>query len=568
MQKNKYIVVIQSTLLALIGLGLVVQSILRFIDQHFRFVHLRQVDPFGVSAGLILTVIGLVIIYLVPYLYQRRKIAHIMAIVLMLAACVMIILEHRKALILLWLLIVFLGWMLLSYRLYRIKSDLVSLRIGVRIALLVAGSGFAYGCIGILLLGPAAFHHHFTVIEAATLCVQVLFTFRDVSLPTNEAELLINSLNVIGGVVFILTVTSLFKPVRFAFVTSNQDRDQVKKVLDQSSVSSEDYFKLWPRDKHYYFSPSRSSFLAYKTAGHSAIILGDPSGKKSEFTQLVKDFSHFVSLNGWQVAVVNATDLSAKVYKNIGLNKLFIGNEAVIDIKDFVEHTSRSKHFRYANNKAANEGLSVEHWVTISDEQMHSLKQVSDEWLSRRGRKEYTFFMGYFDQTYMRNGTVMVLKQHNQVIAYINCIPTFLEYEASIDHLRFSPSAPPVSMHFLLAELTKYLHLSGKRTLNIGLAPLSGIETQPNQSRVAGSILKLVKKIGNRLYSFKGVEQFKGKSSPQWYPRYIYYTGTLASLATLTRDIDRASRFSRNDRSKIIGIFVLVVIVLIIIQFL
>jgi phosphatidylglycerol lysyltransferase len=123
-------------------------------------------------------------------------------------------------------------------------------------------------------------------------------------------------------------------------------------------------------------------------------------------------------------------------------------------------------------------------------------------------------------------------------------------------------------MHFLLAKLIEHLHESGKVSLNIGLAPLSGIENHPDQSRVAGNILKIVKKVANRLYSFKGVEQFKGKSSPIWHPRYLYYTGTLAALASLTGDLDRASRFKVKDRTKLIGLIVLFALVFIIIQFL
>ena len=568
MQKTKYIVTAQSALIAVIGLGLVIQSIFRFIDQHLRFAHLNVIDPFGVSSGLILTIIGLTLTYLTPYIYQRRKVAYIASLGLAITGLCVMILEHRRAILLLLLLAIFIVWMLCSYHLYKVKSDLVSLRAGVRIALVVAAIGFIYGWIGILLLGSVGFHHHFSLGEAATVTFQVLFTLQDVVAPTLQGELLINSLNIIGMLVFILIATSLFKPVRFALAPRKSDRARVMQILTASSISSEDYFKLWPNDKHYYFSSSRDSFLAYKTAGRTAIILGDPSGKKSEFKQLVDDFFEFVRLNGWQIAIINATPRSNSVYKNHHLHKLFIGNEAIIDIGDFMSHTLRSKHFRYAYNRAKKEKLVVELWDAITDQQMKSLKRVSDAWLSQRGRKEYTFIMGYFDPAYLRTGTVMVLKQHDQVIAYINCIPSFLEHQASLDHLRFIPGSPSVSMHFLLAQLITYLHASGKSSLNIGLAPLSGIEDQTDQSLLASSMLKILKKIGNQLYSFKGVEQFKSKSSPVWHPRYLYYGGTLASLTILTRDLDRASRFIIKDRPRIIGLLLFFLLGLLIIQFL
>jgi lysylphosphatidylglycerol synthetase-like protein (DUF2156 family) len=73
----------------------------------------------------------------------------------------------------------------------------------------------------------------------------------------------------------------------------------------------------------------------------------------------------------------------------------------------------------------------------------------------------------------------------------------------------------------------------------------------------------LLKRFGNRFYSFRGVEQFKGKFQPLWHPRYLYYSGNITSLGKTVQDIEQASRLSSslsNKRKTIGGIIIFLII--------
>lgn len=564
--KNRYIVHLQSALLAFIGFGLVAQSIVQFINGHVRHAHLILPNLFGISSSIVLTLIGLVLLYLVPFVYKRREIAFILATAFSIFAIILGVFQRHQPVFLMALLFATVVWLILSRRLYTVKSDQVRLWFGVRVALAVATVGLLYGWAGFMLLGPREFHQHFAVYEGLVMSVRAVLTLQDISTPTLQAEIFIHSLDAIGGLMYILVVTSLFQPVRFALSLNRHDAQVAEAILERSSTSSEDYFKLWPNDKHYYFSPTFRSFLAYKPSGQTVVVLGDPSGDAREFAQLVKQFRAFVMSNGWRLAIINGTEISEQLYKEVVFDKLFIGNEAIITTADYMKHTIRSKHFRYVYNKANREGLIVEQWKELDDERIRQLKGVSDAWLQHGGRKEFTFFMGYFDPGYLRSGSVMVLKQRDHVIAYISVLKTFTNDAASIDHLRVTPGSPSVAMHFLLGRTIELLHAQGKTTVNIGLAPLSGIEERNDQPL----LLKLVKKLGGRYYSFEGVEQFKSKSQPVWHERYLYYTGGLVALPGIVRDIERASRpFGEiGQRQRIVAGIALLIIVIVIIQFL
>jgi phosphatidylglycerol lysyltransferase len=569
MIKNRYITTLQSILVLLIGLGLVIQPAIGLIRDHFGNRYTATTNPYVINASQILMIIGFLMIYLAFYLYSRRKVAYIASIILIVCVLSISLFMRHKVAGMLVLEAISLTWMLGSRRFYQVKSDLVRMAFGVRISLLIGIAAFVYVVVGLLLLGKGAFHHHFSLQEAAIASFQTLFTFNDIDTPTTQATVFVYFANIISIVLYVLIIGSLFKPVRFALGSNKSDKKRVFEILQKTSTSSEDYFKLWPDDKHYYFSSTRDSFLAYKTSGKTAIILGDPGGNVEEFKQLISHFNEFVSLNGWHVAAINVTSISEGIYKQEGLNELFVGNEAIITIADYVMYTTRSKHFRYINNVAQRDGLTVEYWETIDDAKVRLLKGVSDSWLSHGGRKEYTFFMGYFDPMYLKACSVMVLKQGGAVVGYINVLPSFIKNEASIDHFRARPGISSASMHFLLKELIDFLSRQGKTSLNIGFAPLSGIEIRDGKRPTVEKLLKILKKFGNRYYSFKGVEQFKGKFQPVWHPRNLYYSGNVTSLTVIVSDIERASRLfsERSKRRKVIGSIIVFLVIAATVQF-
>jgi phosphatidylglycerol lysyltransferase len=563
MTKNRYAVIFQTIIAAAIGISLVIQPAITFIRHNVSRYSESPINPYVFNARLVLVILGLVLIYVTFYIYKRRQVAHVASIILAALAMVIMLLMRHKDIFVLAIEAGFIIWMVTSRRLYTVRSDLVRLTFGIRVSAVFGIVGYLYVLLGLLLLGPNSFYHVFTFQEAATTAFQTLFTFTDLDTPTRQALLFNYSANVISVILFVIIIGSLFKPVRFTLISNKNDKQKAYEILKKSSISSEDNFKLWPNDKHYYFSSSQHSFLAYKTSGSTAIILGDPAGDPDEYPQLITHFQEFVESNGWSVAAINTTNVSQVTYKQSGFGELFIGNEAVINIADYIDHTSHSKHFRYTNNRATRDGLCVEYWETVDDKQVSILKQISDAWLSTGGHKEYTFFMGYFDPVYLKNCSVMVLKQNETVVGYINVVPSFVKNEASIDHFRALANISPASMHFLMSCLILHLSDQGKMFLNIGFAPLSGMELRDGKRPATEKLLLLLKRFGNRFYSFRGVEQFKGKFQPLWHPRYLYYSGNITSLGKTVQDIEQASRLSSslsNKRKTIGGIIIFLII--------
>lgn len=448
--------------------------------------------------------------------------------------------------------------LVISSKTFNVRSNNLNIRRALGSSLVVVAASVAYGTIGFYLIEKRAFDIDFSIIESLKYAVLQLFLFNNAVVEplTRQAHIFILSLDLISVATLIIVLSNLFKPVRFALFPSTDDQKTAEALIKAHSTSVEDFFKLWPHDKHYFFNKTKTAVIAYKVESGVALIVDGPSGNRRVFKQLLKDFIAFSEQNGWMPAIIHADTSTKDIALSLELRSLFIGNEAVIDIPSFLESTARSKHFRYVENKARREDLDVEIWSPPhTKDRMEQLKQISDAWLSIPGRREYTFVMGYFDTAYIGGCEVAVLKKTNRIVAYTNVIPSYVKAERSIDHMRHTKDMPSIGMHYLLKRLVE--HFGDKKIMrfNLGLSPLSGLEELPDPSTTE-RLLKTIKTLGARYYSFAGLEQFKGKFNPDWQPRYILYKGSPANLARISNGLSRAMTIpiKRDVKTRNLGI--------------
>ena len=351
---------------------------------------------------------------------------------------------------------------------------------------------------------------------------------------------IIQLLNVAGVTSGILIGVSLFKPLQLRRPAPRSHTRDARRIIEQYSTSTEDYLKLWPNDKHYFFY--EDSFLAYKVANGVALILDGATGKPDDLNALRQEFLAFARGNGWSTAIIHADDQEAQSWAQYDMQKIFIGSEAAVDCQEFQATTYRDKHFRYVANRAQKDGVEFEFWEPpLNSSQVSELRDVSDQWLTN-GKREYTFIMGYFEDDYITNSRVGVLKQNGTVVAYANLLPGFVARADSIDHMRAVPGISQVAMHYLLMQIILQQSKTGSKILNLGLAPLSKLEDQSIEN-LSDRVLPLLRLLGSRYYSFSGLEQFKGKFRPEWEARYIIYSGNATRLPVIMNALNSATAY-------------------------
>lgn len=411
------------------------------------------------------------------------------------------------------------------------------------VLLSVGGAAFLYGAVGFVILGPTAFHYaHPTLLYGITETFETMILPDElIAAPTHAAQFFIASLDAVGFGLVVLVLGLLIQPIKIRQPSTPWDRRRLEMLLREYPAGADDYFKVWPQPKRYFFSLSRLSCITFLPVRRTLFVLGDPNGNPYEFAELIRAFVSYCHERGWSISVIMPTEKIAKLYKTTSneFHQLTIGKEAHVDVSEFIDQTLGDKHFRYVRNKAKREKLVVEELTSVDTSALRRLKHISDEWL-KRGRDEYTFFMGQFSAEYLRASRVFVLKQGDAWIAYVSLMPSYTPSIASIDHLRFTSSLPSVGMHYLVSEILLKLHQEDIHVFNLGLAPLSHIENKEG----TGRLVRIAKRLGERYYSFAGVAQFKGKFDPIWKRSVVLYEGSPLLVPNIISEFESVSSYN------------------------
>lgn len=305
---------------------------------------------------------------------------------------------------------------------------------------------------------------------------------------------------------------------------SAEDIAKVRKLLEKYGGEVDDFFKLWPTDKQYFFSERGDAAIAYTLNSKVAIALFDPNGADRAMPNLLEGFREYCRSQGWEIIFVQATDRYQKQFEAQGFNRLVIGADALINVETFCSSTAHNKYFRNLVNRMDKQGYSLDrHKPPHNKKILGELKVVSDDWLKLPRHREWHFLTGRFDEEYLQQVPLCILRDKaGRVVAFANELPSYKKGVISVDLMRHLRSAPPNCIDFLFIKLLFELDNSSIKWFNLGLSPIDGAKYANNGLE---HLVNLIYKMFQSFIKFRGLHQYKAKWQPQWEPRYVWYTG-------------------------------------------
>ena len=301
---------------------------------------------------------------------------------------------------------------------------------------------------------------------------------------------------------------------------------QVERVVLRYARTPLDLFKLWPY-KSYFFSPSGRCVIAYRVAANIAIALGDPVGPATEIEPTVCQFLQSCSENGWRVAFYQTLPDFVPMYRRLRLKKLKIGDEAVIDLREFSIEGKSKRDVRSKLRHFEDMGIQVvEYQPPVPNDVIAQLRVVSDKWLEIPGRRERGFAVGHFDPDYLRAKPILtVTDADGAVLAFINLI-SVNKAEITGDLMRRRPDVPNGVMDYLFTKLFEYARERGYARVSLGMAPMTGFQEHEESTVLERMIHGLAHKL-NFVFSFRGLHRYKAKFATSWEPRYLIYRNSM-----------------------------------------
>ena len=466
--------------------------------------------PFIEVSHLLSSVLGLWLMLLARGLFRRLDDAFLLTVGVLCAGILFSILkgiDYEEALALGLTLLMLVSTRRAFYRKAALRKILLSDAWIATVAIVILGS---------IWLGLFAFKH----VEYSTgLWWQFAYH--------GDAQRFLRASITVSGVAVGLLLLAVLRPTRPPAVGLNAALQQSVRQIVVSSPRTEANLAL-AGDKRFCVSESGDAFIMYQVQGRSWIAMSEPFGQTASAPELLWQFRELCDQFGGTPVFYQVNTDSIPLFLDLGLSILKIGEEARVDLAEFSLQGHASKELRYIDRRVSKEGAIFD--IIPAAEVAHlmpELRAISDEWLREKSTQEKRFSVGGFSDEYMENFDCAVVREHGRIVAFANIWQAPAGGEMSVDLMRYVKDAPYGIMDFLFIRLMIWGKENKFSWFNLGMAPLSGLETHPlgpTWARAGAFIFRN----GEHFYNFEGLRAYKEKFHPIWVPKYIASRGGMA----------------------------------------
>lgn len=330
----------------------------------------------------------------------------------------------------------------------------------------------------------------------------------------------------------------LFKPLAApsAWPSASVRRLAVQLVREhgQDTLS---FFKL-REDKLYYFNSDRTAFVGYRVEARMMLLSGDPIGPPESFGDLLLDVRRFARAHGLKLGVLGASEALVPIYQGLGLQTLYLGDEAVVELDGFTLEGRAIRKVRQSVNRLTRAGYTAEMCTLdeIDDATMDQIEHVMK--VGRIGKQERGFAM-QMDGIHgvLEQDTLFLLARDasGTLRGMLHFVPCYGRPAMSLSTMRRDPTTPNGLMEFLVVYAIELMRERGIQEMSLNFAPFTKYMRDPHGlgERALGRTATML----NSHLQIESLYRFNVKFQPRWDPRYLIYEGRLgivrAGLASM-----------------------------------
>lgn len=382
-----------------------------------------------------------------------------------------------------------------------------------------------YGTIGFYFMDKSHFGIAYSFPSAITEVFRTFFLLNifDIHPITPLANHFILSLRILGTSALIFFVYTLLRPQIFILQLNETDKLKADILLTKYSNSSLDYFKTY-FDKELFFADDDDAFLAYKTANDFALVLEIPvCADTNAMQKIIQEFDVFCVANNLTPAYYRVDESAIPLFDALGKRHIKIGQEAICDLTTFSLTGKEMQSFRNGVNKIEKSGYKFcVYNPPVSESVLQKISAVSYEWLAEDAKEEVIFSSGMFIKEELKKQTVITVENaEGKIVAFLNQQPNYNSYnEASYDMIRKTNDAPNGAVDYLMVKTFEYLKSQRFNYVNMGLAPLTGLD---ESKTTAEKGLHFIYENIKRYAHYHGLRKYKEKFNPIWKNKYLVY---------------------------------------------
>jgi lysyl-tRNA synthetase, class II len=326
--------------------------------------------------------------------------------------------------------------------------------------------------------------------------------------------------DILAAVTLLLAARALylwFRPLTERVRQSAEEQRLVRRLVHAHGQDSLAFFSL-RRDKSYFFSPTRRSFLAYKVVGGAALVSNDPIGDPDEFPELLTEFRRVCHARGWRLALLSVREELLPLTRGLGLRAIKIGDEAVVRPRAFSLEGRPIRKVRQSVARLERAGYSFRIVTagTVNSPLRAELERVSDAW---RGSNVERGFSMCMDDPFREEETLFALAScGDRVGGFLHLVPSADGY--SLGAMRRDRETPNGLMEFLIVQLLLWARERGVPEISLNFCVFADLLTEPPRNPLYAAARGALR-VGDRIFQLERLLVFSRKFYPEWRPRYL-----------------------------------------------
>lgn len=338
------------------------------------------------------------------------------------------------------------------------------------------------------------------------------------------------------GIVVIVAVV-LFerwqrKRTQFKRTYLYENQDEVSQHIAKYGVTEAHYFEQHA-NQCIFWNKHRNVLFSYRITADKFIVQGDLIGEKKHFKSAIEEFITFADCYGYTPVFYEVSDAFIPYLYGYGYNFFKLGEEGHVKITEIVLTGEEKRQYAQLKNEMKESGYIFE-WLEpdFTDTFIQELAERSAAW---QGDKEQLAESYVFNERYLNNGPIVVLRNQNQeIIAFANL--TELDgpkHTIAISLLRSAQEEVTAhALDYLLICTLSATKEHGYQYINIGIVYLKhvGVSKYAGISeKIAAQIVVNAHESGDK----KDLRSLKEQYANEWKSKYIAYRKRLSLPFTM-----------------------------------
>jgi lysyl-tRNA synthetase class 2 len=344
------------------------------------------------------------------------------------------------------------------------------------------------------------------------------------------ADLTSSSLFALGLLTIVVTVYLALRPAEPVPRLMASDEERLRELLERHGHrDSLGYFAL-RRDKSVVFSPTGKAAVAYRVLSGVMLASGDPIGDPEAWPGAIARFLVEADRHAWVPAVMGCSEQGGEIWcREGGFDALELGDEAIVEIKDFTTEGRAMRNVRQMVNRVSRQGYeaSAHRLRDMSTEQITLIRRQAANWRGSDTERGWSMALERFGDPSDGDCVVVTAEKDGEVRAFLNFVPWGRD-GLSLDLMRRDRTADPGLNEFLIVAALREAKSMGIKRVSLNFAMFRS-SLERGERLGAGPVLRAWRGIllfFSRWFQIESLYKFNAKFRPVWEPRFVVFQHT------------------------------------------